>query len=82
MFDREYRGEVREFCRGFGGGARVREGDFTLAMPRAELFREASAELPESEVVLTLRVLSGIRDCEFLLEVLLEEGDEGGDILN
>lgn len=56
-------------------------GDLIFAWLGTESFLVASAELPESEAVLNLRVLSGIRDCEFRLEVLVEEGDDGGDML-
>lgn len=70
---------MRGFCSGLGGAALARDGDLTPALPSAELLRVEGVELPESEVVLSRRVLIGIRDCEFRFDVLVEAGEEGGE---
>ena len=60
------------------GGAAIRVGDLSLALPSAELARADCVELPESDVALNRRVLIGIRDWEFRFEVLAELDVEGG----
>ena len=48
-----------------------------IGRPISELARVGGVELPESEVILMRRVLSGIRDCELRFEVAVEVVGEG-----
>lgn len=70
---------LRVFCAGFG----IAVGPFLLGMlypgfrPSAELFLVEGDELPESELRLRRRELTGIRDCESRLYVRVDVGDNG-----